>query len=124
MTHHGAALRRLTGDETLVRELASGLADAPISPAERAMLEYAIKLTRTPWAVREEDVERLRRAGWDDRAILDMASIVAYFNFVNRLAEGLGVSLEAYWREEERLEPGGDMRAEPPVDPVDPCESP
>jgi uncharacterized peroxidase-related enzyme len=60
------------------------------------MLDYAAKLTRTPAAVSEADVQALREAGFDDRAILDIAQITAYFAFVTRLADGLGVTLEDY----------------------------
>ena len=48
----------------------------------------------------EEDVERLREAGFDDRAILDACQVTAYYNYVNRLADGLGVELEDRWSEE------------------------
>lgn len=75
--------------------------EAPVTSAERAMLDYAVKLTRTPWAMREEDVETLRQAGLDDTAILDVCQITGYYNFVNRLADGLGVELEGYWEEEQ-----------------------
>jgi len=68
---------------------------APVSRAEGAMLAYAEKLTREPWSVTQDDIHLLRDAGWDDRGIHDMAQVVAYFNYVNRLADGLGVSLEA-----------------------------
>ncbi len=61
------------------------------------MLDYAVKLTRTPGAVGEGDVARLRDAGFDDLAILDICQIVCYFNYVNRLADGLGVELEDAW---------------------------
>ena len=60
------------------------------------MLDYAAKLTRTPEAVSPGDVQALRRAGYDDRAILDIAQITAHFAFVNRTADGLGVTLE-FW---------------------------
>ena len=63
------------------------------------MLDYATKLTRTPWEMCQADVEQLRAAGFDDRAILDIAQVVAYYAYVNRIADGLGVSLESYWAE-------------------------
>ena len=59
-----------------------------------------MKLTREPWAVGEADVEALRRAGFDDDAILDANQVTGYFAFVNRVASGLGVELEAFWDEE------------------------
>jgi uncharacterized protein YciW len=58
------------------------------------MLGYAEKLTRTPWAMTEGDVQALRRAGFGDAAILDIAQVTGYYAFVNRLADGLGVELE------------------------------
>ena len=63
------------------------------------MLDYAAKLTRAPWEMAEGDVAQLRRSGFNDRAILDIAQVVAYYAYVNRIADGLGVSLEQYWRE-------------------------
>jgi uncharacterized peroxidase-related enzyme len=92
--HHGAALRRVSRDPALVEALKTDWRRAELDSRVREMLEYAIKLTRTPASVRREDVERLREAGLEDREILDVAQIVAYFNFVNRLADGLGVELE------------------------------
>jgi alkylhydroperoxidase family enzyme len=59
------------------------------------MLDYALKLTRTPAEVTAVDVDRLRRAGFDDRAIHDICAVTAYYAFVNRIADGLGVELEA-----------------------------
>ena len=67
------------------------------------MLDYALKLTRSPSAMTEGDVEKLRRVGFADRAILDICQVGAYFNFVNRLADGLGAELEAHWREEDLI---------------------
>ncbi len=61
------------------------------------MLEYAVKLTREPWAVGEADVASLREAGFDDPAILDVCQVTSYYNYVNRLADGLGVELEDFW---------------------------
>ena len=58
------------------------------------MLDYAEKLTRTPAAMTKADVEALRTVGFDDAAILDICQVTAYFAFVNRIADGLGVELE------------------------------
>lgn len=68
---------------------------APITEAERALLDHAVLLTRAPLECTLEDSERLRAHGWSDRAILDLTLVIAYFAFVNRIAEGLGVELEA-----------------------------
>ena len=72
------------------RELDTGWFDEP----ERALLAYAEKLTLTPTAIAQNDAQRLQDAGFDDRAIHDACAIVAYFAFVNRIADGLGVDLE------------------------------
>lgn len=97
MTHHGESLRRLVRDDALVPQLKEDYTRAPLSTADRAMLDYAAKLTQTPSAVVKDDVEGLREAGFSDRAILDVAQITAYFAFVTRLASGLGVTREDYW---------------------------
>ncbi len=68
--------------------------EAELTPADRALLEYAETLTLTPSAITGSHIERLRSAGFDDRAIHDACAIVAYFAFVNRIADGLGVELE------------------------------
>ena len=65
-----------------------------LPPRERAMLDYALKLTRRPGAMERADLAPLRAAGLDDRAILDLAMLVGYYAYVNRLADGLGVTLE------------------------------
>ncbi len=67
---------------------------APLTVRERAIWDYAARLTLAPPAGEKADPAPLRAAGLDDRAILDLVQIVAYFNFVNRIAEGLDVELE------------------------------
>jgi len=79
--------------------LALNPATAPVGHVDRAMIDYAVKLTRTPGGMERGDVETLRRVGFSDRAILDINGVTAYFNFVNRIADGLGVELERFWDE-------------------------
>ena len=67
---------------------------AMFDASQRALLEYAEALTRNPSSVRSAHIDHLRDAGLDDRAIHDACAIVAYFAFVNRIADGLGVELE------------------------------
>ena len=67
---------------------------ASLDAPTRALLDYAVKLTKTPAAVTEGDVAALRAAGFGDRAILDAVEIVGYFNYINRIADGLDVDLE------------------------------
>lgn len=68
-----------------------------LSPAEYAMAEYAEKLTLTPSAMTEGDVQKLRDVGWTDRDILDIVHVCAYFNFRVRVVDGLGLEL-AEWQ--------------------------
>ena len=61
------------------------------------MLNYAAKLTDRPADIFAKDIDQLRDVGFKDRAILDINQIVAYFAYVNRIADGLGVDLEDFW---------------------------
>ena len=85
-------------DDSLVAALQNDYRQARLSPAERAMLDYAYTLTLTPWKMIEDDVQTLRDHGFSDRAILDINQIAGYFAYVNRLADGLGVPLEDFWQ--------------------------
>ena len=95
--HHGEGLLKLTKNKTLVKQLKSDYKLAEITPEQMAMLDYSVKLTERPGDMILEDVERLKDAGFNDRAILDINQIVAYFAYVNRVADGLGVELEDFW---------------------------
>ena len=89
----------MTGDSDLVAQIEADYTQADLSPADRAMLDYAVKLTKTPHEMVENDVIALRDSGFDDRAILDIAQVTAYYAYVNRIADGLGVRLEDYWEQ-------------------------
>jgi len=98
--HHGAALAR-PGGQALVEAVASGDLDA-LPERIRLLCRYALKLTMAPWEMTEADVVTLRSNGFSDRDIVDANQVVAYFNYVNRVADGLGVELESYWPAEAR----------------------
>ncbi len=87
---HSAALRMLTEDPVFVEQLATGYRYAQLDPRDRAMLDFAVKLTEEPHRCDDEDIEALREAGWNDEEIMDIAQVAAMFNFTNRLASGLG----------------------------------
>jgi uncharacterized peroxidase-related enzyme len=91
MESHSEFLRRVTLDEDLAAALRRDYTQAELSPADRAMLDYAAMLTRNPSRVEPADLERLRAAGFDDRAILQINLIASWFNYINRVADGLGV---------------------------------
>jgi uncharacterized peroxidase-related enzyme len=88
-------------DEELVEALQTDYRQAKLSSADRAMLDYAYKLTLTPWKMVDADVQILRDHGFTDRAIHDINQITAYYAYVNRVADGLGVSLEEFWQEDD-----------------------
>lgn len=69
---------------------------AGLDEATMALLAHAEKLTRTPSACSADDIQVLREAGWSDRAITDAVQVCAYFNYINRIAEGLGVDDEEW----------------------------
>jgi uncharacterized peroxidase-related enzyme len=87
---HSAALRKLTKDPDFVDRLATGYKYAELEPRDRAMLDFAVKLTEASDRCTDEDVEALREAGWNDEEIMDIAQVAAMFNLTNRLASGLG----------------------------------
>ena len=63
------------------------------------MLGYAVKLSLEPCNMEEADVQELRDAGFSNNGILDIVHVTGYYSYVNRLADGLGVELEAFWKE-------------------------
>ena len=94
MAHHGAGLLRITHDPALVEALKSSVDPPSLDAAERTMLDYARKLTLAPQDVNEDDIRSLRESGFSDSGILAINAATAYMNFVNRVAQGLGVELE------------------------------
>jgi len=93
--HHRRGLRRYLGDVELADAAAADWRAAALGPRREAMLAFVEKLTDRPGEMERSDVESLRAAGMGDAAILAVAEVAAYFAFVNRIASGLGVSLES-----------------------------
>ncbi|HVM28045.1 MAG TPA: hypothetical protein VM433_10295 [Mycobacteriales bacterium] len=101
MVHHSAALATETGQQSLPEAVVAGRFDE-LSARLQALLEYAVALTVAPREVERSAVQRLREAGFSDRDVIDANQVVAYFNYVNRIAEGLGVELEDDWPQRSR----------------------
>ena len=93
MEAHAAWLHAETNDAALAEAIKRDYRAAPIDAKTRALLDFAWKVTREQWECREADVEALRKAGWSDEAIVDAVGIVAFFNFITRVADALGVEL-------------------------------
>ncbi len=81
----------MTLDECLVSALQEDYTTAPITKAERVMIEYVVQLTEDATRITPQHHERLRAAGFDDQAILQITLIASWFNYINRVADALGV---------------------------------
>ncbi len=90
--HHAVALGKYWRDDERLGRFVEDLRSVELPPRKRALVDYAEALTEAPDEVGPDSVDRLREAGLDDEQILATALVVGYFNFVNRLAEGLGVA--------------------------------
>jgi uncharacterized peroxidase-related enzyme len=81
----------VTLDDGLVEAIRKDYRSAPIDAADRAMLDYVAQLTRDATRITPEDHAKLRAAGFDDRGILQITLIASWFNYINRVADALGV---------------------------------
>jgi len=84
----------VTLDKSLVEALEKDYTTAPITPQERVMVDYVVKLTKDATKVWKDDIEGLRKAGFDDQGILQITLIASWFNYINRVADSLGVGRE------------------------------
>lgn len=78
----------------MVRALEEDYKSAPISEQDRLMLDYVVQVTKDATRISPADHERLRAAGFDDKAILQITLIASWFNYINRVADALGVGRE------------------------------
>lgn len=84
----------MTLDKELVEALEKDYTTAAITPQERVMVDYVVKLTKDATKVWKDDIEGLRAVGFDDRGILQITLIASWFNYINRVADALGVGRE------------------------------
>ena len=99
---HGAAVRQLSGDPQLGEALVMNYKVAKIDARQMAMLDFAVKLTRESAAVVEADREALRKQGFSDRDIFDIASVAGFFNMTNRVASGTDMRPNAEYHAQAR----------------------
>jgi len=85
----------VTLDRELVEALEKDYTSAPITPQERVMVDYVVQLTKDATRIGKDDIEGLRAAGFDDRGILQITMIAAWFNSINRVADALGVGRDS-----------------------------
>ena len=102
LTAHGAAVRALSGDPVLGELMVMNYRAARLSPRERAMLDFAVKLTAEPWAVEEADREALRKVGFSARDIWDIAAVAGFFNMSNRVASATDMRPNAVYHRQAR----------------------
>ncbi|HEX2641940.1 MAG TPA: hypothetical protein VHU81_03035 [Thermoanaerobaculia bacterium] len=123
MASHSEFLREASRADANANSIADGVRTdyrrAPLSARERTMLDYAAKLTRTPSEMRESDVRDLRAVGFDDLGILHIVLLASWFNYITRVADGLGIELDGYiWEKFLQGEPVAWMNesaSHPPV---------
>lgn len=95
----------MSREDALADQLKVDYRKADLTPRERAMLDYVDKITRTPAKMRKSDVATLRAVGFDDLAILHIVQLASFFNYLNRVADALGIELDLdVW---ERVEQNG-----------------
>lgn len=93
---HGEDLRQETNDEALVKQIKEDYRSANLDAKTMALLEFAEKMTTEAFTMTEKDVQALRDVGWADEDILDLTHVAAYFNYITRIADALGVDLEDF----------------------------
>jgi uncharacterized peroxidase-related enzyme len=99
---HGAAVRQLSNDPPLGELMAMNYRAARLSKRHRAMLDFAVKLTAEPWRVEADDRAQLRRAGFNDRDIWDIAAVAGFFNMTNRVASATDMRPNSVYHRQSR----------------------
>lgn len=105
LTAHGAAVRTLSGDPVLGEMVAMNYRAADLSPRHRAMLDFAVALSEAPWTIEEADRDDLRRAGFTERDIWDIAAVASFFNMSNRMASAVDMRPNRAYHAEARVMP-------------------
>ncbi|MHA2496157.1 MAG: peroxidase-related enzyme, partial [Candidatus Hodarchaeales archaeon] len=91
--HHGEALNYYWQNVDRIKQFIDDIDSIYLPDKERTMINYAVKLTKDPSTIIEDDIKKLRNVGFSDEDILNINLITSYFNFENRIAEGLGVEI-------------------------------
>jgi uncharacterized peroxidase-related enzyme len=99
---HGAAVRALSGDPALGELLVMNYRAAPLDKRQRAMLDFATKLTAEPWTIEDNDREALRSAGFGERDIWDIAAVAGFYNMTNRVASATDMRPNSVYHSQAR----------------------
>jgi len=87
-------LRAEVHDDEWVKQVHDDYTAAKLTEVDRALCDFAAKVTRRPWTIERSDVDRLRALGLEDRAIHDAVQVISFFNYINRVGDALGIDLE------------------------------
>jgi uncharacterized peroxidase-related enzyme len=98
MESHEKDLRSVVDSDEQVRAIQDEYRTARLTPRELALLDYAVKLTRSPLSTGRDDLDLLRTHGFEDEQLVDAVHCIGYFNFINRVLDGLGVEPEVTMR--------------------------
>ncbi|WP_295811048.1 peroxidase-related enzyme [uncultured Nitratireductor sp.] len=107
LTAHGAAVRQLSGDPVLGELMVMNYRAAALDPRQKAMLDFAVKLTESPAKIEEADRQALREVGFSERDIWDIAAVASFFNMSNRMAAAVDMHPNAEYHGMAR-EPAAD----------------
>jgi uncharacterized peroxidase-related enzyme len=113
LTSHGAVLRQRAGDSELGETIAQNYRAAGLAPRHEAMLDFCVRLTEAPNEIVEADREGLRRAGFSDRDIWDIAAVASFFNMTNRMASASDMKPNREYHHMAREQPAGRPVAAP-----------
>jgi uncharacterized peroxidase-related enzyme len=102
VTGHGASVRHLSKDPILGEQVIINYRAARLSTRQRAMLDFAVKVTVAPWEIEDEDREQLRRVGFSERDIWDIAAVAGFYNMTNRLASATDMRPNAEYHGQAR----------------------
>ena len=103
VTSHSQAVREFSGDPVLGDILMVNYREANLTPRQRAILDHAWKMTSAPGETGEADRQALADAGLSPEEIFDVTDVIAYFNYTNRMAHGLGMQPNEYYFGRNRL---------------------
>lgn len=107
MEAHGEFLRAELGDRDLAEALKKDYREAPLDEATRALLDYTVKLTLHAHTCSEQDLEQLRAEGFSEEEIVEAVALIGMMNYLNRIADALGIALNEEYRGIEKSQVGG-----------------